>query len=139
MIYSLRNIDALTAVWNTVCHFFTRRGRIFLALLLLLSLNSNVSRSQIVINEIGIGASCPSFFNCNDAGGGGEFIELFNKSGCTQNIGCYVLVYSGPSGAGWSVTIPSGITLSSGQYYLIGGHNSNHLASSSWTNGTPGS
>jgi hypothetical protein len=88
------------------------------------------SNAQIVINEIGIGAPT------GDAGGGGEFIELFNKSGCTQNIGCYVLVYSGPSGVGWSVTIPSGTTLGPGQYYLIGGHSSNLIFSSpsSWTN-----
>jgi hypothetical protein len=37
------------------------------------------SNGQIVINEIGIGAPCPNFFNCSDAGGGGEFIELFKS------------------------------------------------------------
>jgi hypothetical protein len=54
-----------------------------------------------------------------DAAGGGEFTELYNKSGCTVNIGCYVLVYSGTSigAAGWSVAIPSGTMLGSGQYY----------------------
>src|SRR5206468_13031959 len=119
---------------NTVHHFFIRRGRIFFALLLLLALNSNVSRAQVVITEIGIGASS------GDAGGGGEFTELFNKSGCIVNIGCYVLAYSGTSAgaAGWSVTIPAGTMLGSGQYYLIGGHSSNLLFNSSWTNAAPG-
>ncbi|MDQ3682493.1 MAG: lamin tail domain-containing protein, partial [Bacteroidota bacterium] len=82
-----------------------------------------------MINEIGIGATS------GDSGGGGEFIELYNKSGCTINIGCHVLVYSGTSlgSAGWSVTIPAGTMLGAGQYYLIGGHSSNLLFSSSWT------
>src|SRR6185436_15855398 len=96
----------------------------------------NKSHAQIVINELGIGA--PS----GDAAGGGEFVELFNKSGCTVNICCYVLVYSGTSGifaSGWSVTIPAGTMLGPGQYYLIGGHGSSLLAQTSWTNGTPGS
>ncbi|HVE61813.1 MAG TPA: lamin tail domain-containing protein, partial [Chitinophagaceae bacterium] len=100
--------------------------------LLLLLLQSNTGKSQIVINEIGIGARCPNLFDCDDAGGGGEFIELFNKSACIQNIGCYVLVYSGPNGVGWSVTIPSGTTLGPGQYYLVGGNSSNFVGSSNW-------
>src|SRR5436190_2825884 len=128
MSHCLENIAAFKSVCrNTVHHFFIRRGRIFFALLLLLLLNSNVSRAQIVINEIGIGA--PS----GDAAGGGEFTELFNKSGCAVNIGCYVLAYSGTSvgAAGWSVTIPAGTMLGPGQFYLIGGHGSSLLASSS--------
>ncbi|MEO7394460.1 MAG: hypothetical protein ABIU11_05910, partial [Chitinophagaceae bacterium] len=65
-------------------------------------MSSNIY-SQIVINELGIGAGS------GDSGGGGEFIELFNKSGCSINIGCYVLVYSGTNvgAAGWTVTIPA--------------------------------
>ncbi|MBA2329278.1 MAG: lamin tail domain-containing protein, partial [Flavisolibacter sp.] len=91
---------------------------------------SGVSKSQIVINEIGIAPSN------GDAGGGGEYIELFNKSGCTVNISCYVLAFSGVTAtgsAGWTVTIPSGTMLTSGQYYLIGGSGSNFLLNSNWT------
>ena len=91
------------------------------------------AKSQVVINEVGIGAS-------KDQGTGGEFIELFNRSGCSVDISCYVLVYSATtySSAGWSVTIPGGTILSSGQYYLIGGNNSNLLFGTSWTNGVKG-
>jgi hypothetical protein len=39
--------------------------------------------------------------------------------------------------SGWSVTIPAGTLLGPGQYYLIGGHGSNFLGQTSWTNGTP--
>ncbi len=94
------------------------------------------AKGQIVINEVGIGAPCINvFLNCDNAGGGGEFIELFNKSGCNVNIGCYVLLYTGLNGIGWSVTLPN-VTLAPGQYYLIGGHNSSKLFNNLWTNGT---
>ncbi|HET6769297.1 MAG TPA: hypothetical protein VFH08_17935, partial [Chitinophagaceae bacterium] len=83
---------------------FLRKGRKLALVLLLLStlFIANRSHAQIVINELGISATLSSF----DAAGGGEFVELFNKSGCPVNIGCYVLVYSGTSlgAAGWSVT-----------------------------------
>jgi len=114
-----------------------RRNIIYFLFPFILFFATFKSNAQIVINEIGIGARCPNLFDCDDAGGGGEFIELFNKSGCIQNIGCYVLVYSGLNGAGWSVTIPSGITLSPGQYFLIGGNSSNWVGSSSWNTVNP--
>src|SRR6188508_1813351 len=118
---------------------FLSKGRRFAFVLLILSILfiENRSHAQIVINEIGISSSVSSA----DAAGGGEFVELFNKSGCTINIGCYVLVYSGTSSflgaSGWSVTIPAGTLLGPGQYYLIGGHGSDRLAQASWTNGIP--
>ncbi len=95
--HNLPNFHQKTAVFLRVIQY-----RIVLFFFLLLF--SFQGKSQIVINEIGIGARCPNLFDCDDAGGGGEFIELFNKSGCNQSIGCYVLVYSGPNAAGWSVT-----------------------------------
>src|SRR5438105_2223763 len=52
---------------------------------LVIFLRSNVCFSQIVINEVGISPTGGT------DGNGGEFIELFNKSGCTVNIGCYVV------------------------------------------------
>jgi hypothetical protein len=128
--HNLPNFHQKTAVFLRVIQY-----RIVLFFYLLLF--SFQGKSQIVINEIGIGAPCPNFFNCSDAGGGGEFIELFNKSGCTQNIGCYVLVYSGPNGAGWSVTIPAGTTLGAGQYYLIAGNSSSFVGSSVWNTVNP--
>ena len=126
------NLEPENAFKNFLC-----KGRRLAFVLLILSILfiENKSHAQIVINEIGIGA--PSV---RDAAGGGEFVELFNKSGCAVNIGCYVLVYSGTAvipAAGWSVTIPSGTMLGPGQFYLIGGHGSSLLAQTSWTNGTP--
>ena len=117
---------------------FLCKGRRLPFVLLILSTFFIETRShaQIVINEIGISSSVSSA----DAAGGGEFVELFNKSGCAVNIGCYVLVYSGTAilpAAGWSVTIPNGTMLGPGQFYLIGGHGSNLIAQPAWTNGTP--
>ena len=86
---------------------FLYKGRRFAFVLLILSTLFIETRShaQIVINEIGISASS------SNMGLGGEFVELFNKSGCTVNIGCYVLTYSGTSSflgaSGWSVVVPS--------------------------------
>src|SRR5260221_11282260 len=120
MNYSLRDITAFNkSVWNTVSHFFIRRGRMFFALLLLLLFNSSVSRSQIGINELGIAPSSAT------NGNGGEFIELFNKSGAPVDIGCYVLIFSGTSGGGnptgWTITIPLETIIAPGGYFLIGG------------------
>jgi len=99
--------------------------------------NGQAGTGPIVINEVGIGANPSSSY---DQGRGGEFIELFNKSGCRQDISCYVLVFSGTSymSAGWTVTIPSGTILDPGQYYLIGGHHSNLLLSTTWASVPPG-
>lgn len=102
----------------------------------ILSLLSIHTEGQVVINELGIAST-------NDQGTGGEFVELFNKSGCDVDISCYVLMYSGTTyrAAGWSVTIPSGTILTPGQYYLIGGHNSNYFnpfGSATWKNGVKG-
>ena len=133
MYCSIENTTGLNHTKFSKCKLLPFRRKILcLVFSFLLLLGSNKSNAQIVINELGIGASS------GDAGGGGEFIELYNKSGCTINIGCYVIVYSGPSGAGWSVTIPPGTTLNSGQYYLIGGHSSNLLFSPNWTSVAPG-
>src|SRR6187402_312910 len=123
---------------NAFKNFLFKGRRLAYVLLILSTLFiENRSHAQIVINELGISSSVTSA----DAAGGGEFVELFNKSGCTINIGCYVLVYSGTSSvlgaSGWSVTIPAGTMLGPGQYYLIGGHGSNLIAQASWTNGTP--
>jgi hypothetical protein len=109
---------------------FLSKGRwlAFVWLILSILFIETRSHAQIVINELGISSSVTSA----DAAGGGEFVELFNKSGCTINIGCYVLVYSGTSSflgaSGWSVTIPAGTLLGSGQYYLIGGHGSDRFS-----------
>src|SRR5438046_826897 len=85
----------------------------------LIFLRSNLSFSQIVINEVGISPTGGT------DGNGGEYIELFNKSGCTMNIGCYVIVFSGTSGTGnptgWTIKIPSGLSIPSGGYFIIGG------------------
>src|SRR5439155_27035445 len=83
----------------------------------LIFLRSNISFSQIVINEVGIAPTGGT------DGNGGEYIGLFNKSGCTMNIGCYVIVFSGTSTGGnptgWTITIPAGTTLAPGAFYLI--------------------
>ena len=72
-----------------------------------------------MINEVGIAPTGGT------DGNGGEFIELFNRSGCDVNIGCYALVFSGTSGSGnptgWTITIPNGTILTSCSYFLIGG------------------
>ncbi|TMI86842.1 MAG: hypothetical protein E6H06_20405, partial [Bacteroidetes bacterium] len=85
----------------------------------LIFLRSNISFSQIVINEVGIAPTGGT------DGNGGEYIELFNKSACTQNIGCFVIVFSGTSGTGnptgWTIKIPSGLSIPSGGYFIIGG------------------
>ncbi len=133
MTHSIENISRLATSHRTIL-LSLRRIIIYFLFSCVFFFGAVKSNAQIVINELGIGATS------GDQGGGGEFVELFNKSGCTIDIGCYVLAYSGTSlgSAGWSVTIPNGTLLTSGQYYLIGGHNSNLLFSSSWTNGTKG-
>ncbi|WP_217652915.1 lamin tail domain-containing protein, partial [Flavisolibacter ginsengisoli] len=94
---------------------------------------------QVVINELGIAPTG------NTNGSGGEFIELLNKSNAPADIGCYVLLFSGTSGAGnptgWTVTIPSGTTIGAGEFYLIGGLGRQSPVGQTWTNlpvgGTP--
>src|ERR1035437_9384684 len=100
----------------------------------LFTLSTLKSNAQIVINELGI--SPPS----HNSGGGGEFVELYNKSGCSVDIGCYVIVFSSTStnffgtfATGWAITIPSNTLLASGSYYLIGGGgDASAFTSSSW-------
>src|SRR5437762_34529 len=93
--------------------------RFFFILSFSLLLLVNSIRGQIVINEVGIAPTGGT------DGNGGEYIELFNKSGCTQNIGCFVIVFSGTSGTdnptGWTIKIPSGSSIPSGGYFVIGG------------------
>lgn len=73
------------------------------------------AKGQIVINELGIAPSV----------GQPEFIELYNKSSCASDIGCYTIVFSGTSGSGnptgWTVKIPSGKSIAACGYFLIGG------------------
>jgi gliding motility-associated-like protein len=99
---------------------------------LFLLLNRNSANGQILINELGIAPSCAS---CN-AAGGGEFIELFNSGCASVNIGCYVIVWTGTSNSGnptgWTISIPSGTTIPSGGYYVIGGSGTSPGAS--WSN-----
>jgi gliding motility-associated-like protein len=94
--------------------------RVLLAAILLLGANARFS-AQVVINELGIAPTNSSI----DAGGGGEFIELFNKGCGPVDISCNVILYVGVSGGGnpegWSITIPSGTILPSCGYYVIGG------------------
>ncbi|HJR79181.1 MAG TPA: lamin tail domain-containing protein [Anaerolineales bacterium] len=56
-------------------------------------------------------------------GGNDEFVELYNPTGSPVSIGGWIINRS--SGCGTTVnlaaTIPSGVTLASGQHYLIGG------------------
>ena len=98
------------------------------------TLSTLKSNAQIVINELGI--SPPS----HNSGGGSEFVELYNKSGCSVDIGCYVIVFSSTStnffgtfATGWAITIPSNTLLASDSFYLIGGGgNASAFTSSSW-------
>lgn len=73
------------------------------------------AKAQIVINELGIAPSVGQL----------EFIELYNKSSCAADIGCYTIVFSGTSGSGnptgWTVKIPSGKSIPACGYFLIGG------------------
>jgi predicted extracellular nuclease len=61
-------------------------------------------------------------------GGGGntgalyknDFIELFNRSGTAVNIGGWSVQYASATGSGWTVTtIPAGIVLDPGKYFLV--------------------
>lgn len=85
------------------------------ALFFLLSL-AEAASSQIVINEIGIAPT---------GGAGNQFIELFNRNGCTVDVSCYTLVFSSTSGSGnptgWTIKIPSGKSIAPGGYFLLGG------------------
>jgi hypothetical protein len=105
-----------------VCSFILLFGLFF----------SQQSSAQVLINELGIAPGCGS---CN-AAGGGEFIELFNSGCATANIGCYVIVWTGTSNSsnptGWTISIPSGTTIPSGGYYVIGGAGTTPGAS--WSN-----
>lgn len=103
--------------------------RVHSCFLLLFLVNSFALPAQIVINEIGIAPSS------GNSGGGSEFIELFNKGGCTQGVdlSCYVLMYSSTNFAGlatgYTITIPSNTILSPCSYYLIGGSGKNSSVS----------
>src|SRR5438105_11405545 len=98
---------------------FLYRTLLKFLIVLVIILRSNVCFSQIVINEVGIAPTGGT------DGNGGEYIELFNKSACTQNIGCFVIEFSGTSGTGnatgWTIKIPSGLSIPSGGYFIIGG------------------
>jgi hypothetical protein len=104
---------------------FKGRGIVFVLLLTLLFSQYRL-QAQIVINEIGISPT---------NGVGGEYIELYNRSGCAQSIGCFVIVFSGTSTTGgnptgWTITIPAGTTLAPGGFFLIGGRGTNDPGSS---------
>jgi hypothetical protein len=97
--------------------------------------------AQVIINEIGVAPTCAS---C-DAAGGGEWIELYNTCSVTVPIGCYVIVFQSESGAGvggnatgFTITIPSGTTLASGAYYVIGGSGQQYPTTGVWGNTTSG-
>ena len=118
----MRNIDFINSVRLNAVHFFTRIVKQYsIAVLFLLLFLGNAVRAQILINEVAIAPVPP--------GGSGspanEFIELFNKSNCALNIGCYTLVYSTTSGgsnpAGWTIKIPSGSSIPACGYFVIGG------------------
>ena len=87
-----------------------------LLILLLFSISAEAGFPQVVINEVGIAPT---------AGNGGQFAELYNRSGCIIDLSCYTLVFSSTSGSnnptGWTVKIPSGKTIAAGGYFLIGG------------------
>lgn len=88
-----------------------RLPTLFICLLL-----ASSSSSQIVINEVGIAPTS----------GVGEFIELYNRDGCSVDLSCYTLVFSSTSATGgnptgWTIKIPSGKTVAAGGYFLIGG------------------
>ncbi|HVF81133.1 MAG TPA: lamin tail domain-containing protein, partial [Flavisolibacter sp.] len=87
-----------------------------LPILLFFSVLARAGFSQIVINEIGIAPPGVP---------GSEFIELYNRSGCTVDLSCYTLVFSSTSGSGnptgWTIKIPTGKTIAAGGYFLIGG------------------
>jgi|GEM_PF-5713157 len=108
--------------------------------LLILFTSQSVS-AQVIINEIGVAPTCAS---C-DAAGGGEWIELYNTCSVTVPIGCYVIVFQSESGAGaggnatgFTITIPSGTTLASGAYYVIGGAGQQFPTTGTWGNTTSG-
>ncbi|HEY0040584.1 MAG TPA: lamin tail domain-containing protein, partial [Flavisolibacter sp.] len=73
---------------------------------------SVTSQAQVVINEVNIA-------------GANEFIELYNKSSCAVDLGCYTLVFSSTSGGGnatgWTVKLPAGKSIAPCGYFLIGG------------------
>jgi len=77
---------------------------------------ARVAHSQLVINEVGIAPT---------GGNGSQFVELFNRSGCTVDLSCYTLIFSSTSGGGnptgWTIKIPSGKSIAGGGYFLIGG------------------
>src|SRR5262245_57482762 len=88
-------------------------AKFLFALSFSLLFSANIVRAQVVINEVGIAPTGGT------DGNGGEYIELFNKSGCTQNISCFTVVFSGTSGGspasptGWTLKIPSGLSIPS--------------------------
>ena len=96
---------------------------------------TNTIKGQVVINELGIKPAN------NNAAGGGEFIELFNKGAASVNIGCYTVLFSSASSGGnpvgWTITIPANTILTCGQYYLIGGAGTT-ASGSVWANCTIG-
>ncbi len=62
----------------------------------------------IILNEIG---RRPTSGN---GGGGGEYVELKNTSCATADIGCMVI-----SDGDWSIVIPPGTMLASGDFYVL--------------------
>lgn len=77
------------------------------------------SNTQVVINEVMINSNtCDNLCNPNT----GEWTELYNNSGDTLNIGCYIL-----TDGDWSATIPYGTVLLPYDYFIIGSVNSEGL------------
>ena len=89
-----------------------RRQWIFLYLCMVV----NTSLAQVVINEVGIAPA---------GGSSSQFIELYNRNGCTIDLSCYSLVFSstssGGNSTGWTIKIPFGKSIAPGGFFLIGG------------------
>ncbi len=115
---SLRNIDALTAVWNTVCHFFTRR--VFLLcfiFLLVFSFNSTLN-AQITSTGAGGAWNNPATWNPNVVPSATDNVIIANGTTVTIDVGTATCL---------SMTINTGGT-------LISNAGINLDINGSWTN-----
>ena len=85
-----------------------------LAALLALLCAPALATSTVVISQVyGAGGNAGAAFK-------NDFIELFNRGSAPVAIGGWSVQYAATGGSGWAKTsIPAGVSLAAGQYYLV--------------------
>ncbi|MDY0747836.1 ExeM/NucH family extracellular endonuclease [Paucibacter sp. R3-3] len=98
----------------------------------LASMAASASPTGVVISQVfgGGGSANTSLLYKND------FVELFNAGSAPVAIGGWSVQYASSTGTSWQVTtIPAGVTLQPGQYYLVAESASGSYAGAAAVNG----